>query len=203
MLELYKGRNQTFECLVEIEGASANKSIPRLIFKPNNDNKSIFFEGKIDKNKCKIEIPPLDINETGNVKLEIIVDDSLFSPWDSNYKIKEQITVESVSVKPTVSSIKVINDDITVNKKPIKKQTKSAKKEQSKLIKENATEKNKNLVKRYINEYKSKSQDDKSIIKEFASTLFEPKKETIRWGKSVLSDIDKDISKTIMYMYEK
>ena len=120
MLKLYKNKRQTFECRVEIEGASYDKAKPRLVFFPTNDNRNLFFEGVIEGNTCKVIVTPnLDIPKTGKVMLEVILDNStLFQPWETTYEIiLEQAKVQSESIKltlePSQPSVKIV-EDVTI-----------------------------------------------------------------------------------------
>jgi hypothetical protein len=108
MLKLYKNKRQQFECKIEIDGGSHSKIKPRLIFYPSNDTRNLFFEGTIFGNTCTVNITPnVNINKTGKVVLEIIVDDStLFQPWQSDYEIvTEQARVSEESINMTMDDI--------------------------------------------------------------------------------------------------
>lgn len=201
MLNLYNNKSQKFECTVEISGNTVKNTECRLIFIPENDNKKIFFEGKIEKNKCWVDIPPLkEINSIGKLKLEIIVDDTLFSPWESTYEIKTPVSVESVEItSPSKTTVKIIEKiDLIKDDKNNKPSI-----EKNKLIKHDVSISNKKLIKKHINEFNSLSKDDKNLIKEFVNSMYIPKKSTLKWAKSMLVNVDSPLSKILMYLYEK
>lgn len=207
MLTFYKNKSQTFECNVEIEGADGNSAKSRLILSPNNDNKKIFFEGEVNAQKCKILVPPLsNISNQGNIVLEIIVEDTLFSPWESVYEIKEPVKVESVELTKSKKNVKMIKDDVQLKteKPKVKIQpiiTEEPKKKKDGIIRETASLKDRNLVKKYLNEFKKEK--DKNLIKEFINgEYFTPKSSTIKWAKGVLNNTKSNIAKTIMYYHE-
>ena len=203
MLTFYKNKSQTFECKVEIEGADGNKARSRLIFSPKSDSKKIFFEGTVKAGTCEIEVPPLkDVVDNGGVVLEIIVDDTLFSPWESTYEIKEPVKIESVELTKPTKSVKMIEDNVTLKTEKPKVTVQSVKKEtkNNNILRESASKKDKELVKKFLNEYKK--EPDKKLIKEFTETYFEPKTSTIKWAKRVLNNTNTPLAKTLMYYYD-
>jgi hypothetical protein len=93
--------NETFECLVSIEGASSDNCIARLILK--TDTWNLIFDGVIKKNgTCSVPLKKLTIfpeGTTGYAYLEIAVDDVLFIPWESPFRVTGS---KKVIVKPPV-----------------------------------------------------------------------------------------------------
>ena len=91
----------TFECNVKIEGVSLNKTKANLIVE--SDDFSLKFKGDIDASG-KITVPLkklkgiLDENITGNLYLEIIADDTYFTPYETEYITEVSKKVEVVSV---------------------------------------------------------------------------------------------------------
>jgi hypothetical protein len=91
----------TFECNVKIEGVSLNKTKANLIVE--SDDFSLKFKGDIDSTG-KITVPLkklkgiLDENITGNLYLEIIADDTYFTPYETEYITEVSKKVEVVSV---------------------------------------------------------------------------------------------------------
>ena len=76
------------------------------------------FNGKIDSTgKCSIPIRKLrglvDENTKGSIKLEVIAEDTYFTPWTSDFEIQasKQVTVEvkSQNKKKISESVKVSN----------------------------------------------------------------------------------------------
>lgn len=87
---VFRDRNENFSCDISLEGASLGNTQARLILETKDWN--LLFEGKIDSNgKCTIPIKKLSIlNEgaTGNIRLEVIADDTVFTPWEDEFKVK-------------------------------------------------------------------------------------------------------------------
>ena len=128
MYKLFTDKAELFECDIKIEGASLSNSIARLVVE--TDNYSLMFNGKINSSgKCEIPIRKLkgliDESTKGNIRLEVIAEDTYFTPWKSKFEIdaSKKVTVEikSQSNKPVlkenqvqVSNIKqqVTNNDI-------------------------------------------------------------------------------------------
>lgn len=99
MYKLYTDKPETFECDIKIEGASLTKSKARLVVETKDY--SLMFNGKIDSNgKCKVPIKKLkgliDESVKGNIRLEVIADDTYFTPWKSEFSIEaaKKVTVE-------------------------------------------------------------------------------------------------------------
>jgi len=123
MYKLFTDKAETFECDIKIDGASLSKSKSRLIVETKDY--SLMFTGKIDSaGKCKIPIRKLKglINEStkGSIKLEVIADDTFFTPWESTFEIEasKSVTVEvkSQSTKPLLKEkvkVKNVKQEVT------------------------------------------------------------------------------------------
>lgn len=126
MYKLYTDKPELFECTIKLEGASINKSKVRLVVESTELN--LLFPGKIDsEGKCVIPISKLrgllDENTQGNIKLEVIAEDTYFTPWESNFlveaskkltvEVKSQMAtlIESQTPKVTVEVAKEVQDD--------------------------------------------------------------------------------------------
>ena len=121
MYKLFTDKAELFECDIKIEGSSLSKSKARLVVETNDY--SLMFNGKISSNgKCEIPIKKLkgliDENSKGNIRLEVIAEDTYFIPWKSEFEVNasKKVTVEIKSQtynKPLVESkgpkIKVTN----------------------------------------------------------------------------------------------
>jgi hypothetical protein len=121
MYKLFTDKAELFECDIKIEGSSLSKSKARLVVETNDY--SLMFNGKISSNgKCEIPIKKLkgliDENSKGNIRLEVIAEDTYFIPWKSDFEVNasKKVTVEIKSQtynKPLVESkgpkIKVTN----------------------------------------------------------------------------------------------
>jgi hypothetical protein len=135
MYTLYTDRQETFKCNIGIEGAELENTKARLVIESKNH--SLLFEGEIDsQGHCEVEISKLKrlIGETttGNIRLEVIADDTFFTPWEDTYEVEtsKKVTVEVMNtnkevVKESKSklSVKVEEQAKSVSKPKKKKKT--------------------------------------------------------------------------------
>ena len=107
--KLFTDKSEIFECDISLEGASLSKSFARLVLETKDLN--LMFKGKISSDgKCVVPIKKLrgllDENDNGNIKLEVIAEDTYFQPWQSEFtvdtakKIKVEIKEQKKSTKP-------------------------------------------------------------------------------------------------------
>jgi len=95
---VYKDKSENFSCDVMVEGARLNETQARLILE--SDDWTLMFEGEIDRNgKCNIPIKKLNIlNEgtVGRIRLEVIAENTVFTPWEDDFKVKmsKKVTVQ-------------------------------------------------------------------------------------------------------------
>tara|TARA_B100001094_G_scaffold6164_1_gene5456 strand:+ start:777 stop:1352 length:576 start_codon:yes stop_codon:yes gene_type:complete len=99
MYKLYTDKTEIFECNIGISGASLDSSIVRLIIE--SDNVNLLYKGTIgSQGDCKVPIKKLGgllgENVTGTLKLEVIADDTYFTPWESEFVVEasKQVRVE-------------------------------------------------------------------------------------------------------------
>lgn len=99
MYTLFTDKTELFECNIKLEGASLKNSQARLIIESEDIN--LLFKGKIDTTgKCIIPIKKLkgllEGNTKGEIKLEVIADDTYFTPWKSEFTVEasKKLTVE-------------------------------------------------------------------------------------------------------------
>jgi len=118
MYTLYTDKQEIFECSISLEGASVKNSQARLIVE--TDHLNLLFKGTINESgKCTIPIKRLknliDESSTGQIRLEVIADDTYFTPWESKFNVKtaKKLTVEvatqsnKVSLKESVPTVTV------------------------------------------------------------------------------------------------
>lgn len=95
--KIYTDRNENFECEISVKNASLKNSIARLIVE-STDGPTLVFNGKLDGEKCVIPIKKLkgilDENTKGKMHLEVIVEDTYFKPWKSDFVVEEHTTVK-------------------------------------------------------------------------------------------------------------
>jgi len=121
MYKIFTDKTEVFECNIQLEGASVKKSQARLLIE--SDDLSLVFKGEISSDgKCKIPIKKLkgllDENTQGNIKLEVIAEDTYFTPWESKFMVEtsKKITVEVKSQESPVNIITESKPKITVDK---------------------------------------------------------------------------------------
>lgn len=104
--KLYRDKEETFECNISIEGASLSSAQARLFIDSTIVN--LVYYGKLYKDgRCLVQIGKMSFlpeGTRGRIRLEVIVDDTLFSPWESSFivegakKVKVEIK-EKKSIK--------------------------------------------------------------------------------------------------------
>ena len=120
MYKLFTDKSELFECDIKLQGASLNKSKVRLVVE--TQDYSLMFNGSISKGgKCEIPIRKLKglINEdtTGNIRLEVIAEDTFFTPWESDFEVEtsKKVTVEvksQTTKKPIIEAkVKITNSE--------------------------------------------------------------------------------------------
>ena len=128
MYKLFTDKSELFECDIKLEGASLSKSSARLVVE--TQDYSLLFNGDINSSgKCEIPIRKLkgliDENTTGNIRLEVIAEDTFFTPWESDFEVdaSKKVTVEvksQTTKKPIVEAkveVKVKDEKPTITEK--------------------------------------------------------------------------------------
>ena len=111
MYKLYTDKQETFECDLFLEGADLKQSSARIVVE--SKDLTLMFKGEIDdKGNCKVPIKKLkglmSENTTGDIKLEVIAEDTLIEPWQSDFVVEtaKKVTVEVKSQKEEKPQIK-------------------------------------------------------------------------------------------------
>ena len=128
MYKLYTDKTELFECSISLQGASIKKSKARLVVE--TPEYSLLFNGNISKSgKCEIPIRKLkgliDEDTSGNIRLEVIEEDTFFTPWESDFEVdaSKKVTVEvksQTTKKPIVETkvkVKVKDEKPTITEK--------------------------------------------------------------------------------------
>ena len=109
--KLYTDKQETFECDLYLEGASLKNSSARILVETKD--LTLLFPGTISKEgNCKVPIKKLkglmSENTTGDIKLEVIAEDTLIEPWQSDFIVDtaKKVTVEVKSQKEEKPQIK-------------------------------------------------------------------------------------------------
>ena len=120
MYKLFTDRSELFECDIKLRGASLKKSKARLVVETTDY--SLMFNGSISNGgKCEIPIRKLkgliDEDTTGNIRLEVIAEDTFFTPWESDFEVEtsKKVTVEvksQTNKKPIIEAkVKVTSSE--------------------------------------------------------------------------------------------
>tara|TARA_A100001515_G_scaffold49994_1_gene39502 strand:- start:274 stop:819 length:546 start_codon:yes stop_codon:yes gene_type:complete len=117
MYKLFTDKTELFECSISLQGASLKKSKARLVIE--TPEYSLLFNGTISKGgKCEIPIRKLkgliDEDTTGNIRLEVIAEDTFFTPWKSDFEVEtsKKVTVE---VKSQTTKKPIMETKVKVN----------------------------------------------------------------------------------------
>ena len=130
MYKIFVDRPENFTCDIKLEGASLSDSFARVILE--TDGVNLVFNGKINASgKCEIPINKvkgiLKEGITGNMKLEVVADETYFVPWKSKFtvdrskKIKATVTEQKEHTKPKlmVSNVKEVKKaPVVIKEKP-------------------------------------------------------------------------------------
>ena len=188
--KLYTDREENFNCDISLEGARLKDSFARIILESRDVN--LVFNGTIDAGgKCEIPIKPLkhllENNDTGKMILEVVADDTYFSPWESNFivdsfkKLEVKINESSIPSKPRIS-VSVANKP---TKKKILEQPKPKKKAKKKTINTIISELKKNLNDSGVTAKNMKNK--KKIMSETITNYFTNKKIDNKYKNKILT----------------
>jgi len=117
MYKLFTDKLENFEAKIKIEGASLKKSKARLVVEA--DNFSLLFNGEIDESG-NVNIPVkrlrglLDENVSGAIKLEVIAEDTYFTPWESQFTVETSKKVQAEIVSQSGSTLNETKTKSTV-----------------------------------------------------------------------------------------
>jgi len=164
MYKLYTDKQETFECDLFLEGADLKQSSARLIVE--SKDLTLMFKGEIDdKGNCKVPIKKLKglmgENTTGDIKLEVIAEDTLIEPWQSDFIVntskKVTVEVKSQKTKPQIKE----STKPQVKVKSVKNYTNPVNQMVNVLVKNDIT----------INEVLQNKQKIAPILKNYANTI--------------------------------
>ena len=163
--KLYTDKQETFECDLFLEGADLKQSSARLIVE--SKDLTLMFKGEIDDSgNCKVPIKKLKglmgENTTGDIKLEVIAEDTLIEPWQSDFIVDtaKKVTVEIKSQKEEKPQIKESTKP-QVKVKSVKNYTNPVNEMVNTLIENDIT----------INEVLQNKQKIAPILKNYANTI--------------------------------
>lgn len=125
--KLYLDKDEKFECESEIKNASYKNSKARLII--SSENSSVVFEGTVHKSNIEVPIKSSVLNklydeeDSADIRLEVIVENTILEPWSSDVSFEKYNKVEISEVKNIVETpsieISVKNDTTTQEEKNV------------------------------------------------------------------------------------
>ena len=126
MYKLFTDKTELFECNISLQGASLKKSKARLVVE--TQDYSLLFNGSINSNgKCEIPIRKLkgliDEDTSGNIRLEVIAEDTFFTPWQSDFEVETSRKV-TVEVKNQTTQKPILEAKATVKPQQVTKSEK-------------------------------------------------------------------------------
>ena len=161
MYKLFTDKTEIFECDIKIEGTSLSNSSARLVIETKDY--SLLFKGTINESgKCEIPIKKLkgliDENSQGTIKLEVIAENTFFTPWESDFQVQasKKVTVEVKSQQPEQEVIKENKVSVSNVKNTVKNEITEDEKKHimnilKLLIREDINMKNLNLKRDRVN----------------------------------------------------
>ena len=105
---LFTDKNDQFECSIRLQGVKTAECKARLVIEA--DDVTLLYPGTISKNgKCTVPVSNLKRifkeQAAGHIRLEVIADDMIFTPWDSDVIIKASKSIQIEKVEQHVSPI--------------------------------------------------------------------------------------------------
>lgn len=176
---IYLDKEEFFECTVSIKNASIKDSSARLIIESEDLN--LVFFGSIKDDTITVPIKSLKKyfteNDTAKIKLEVIVENNLLTPWESDlifdsYNKVEIKEIKNIKSKPLIE-IKVkedkkiqLDDKTKETQQTFVAESKKNKKSSKQMLLESINEQ----IKRIQVDGKLNKQDKKEIIKKLLSS---------------------------------
>ncbi len=92
---LYTDSHEDFICEVAVKNVSLKNALARMIVECGD--LTLMFKGQLKDGKCIVPIRRLkgllDENSKGKMQLEVIVEDTYFSPWKEEFVVEEHTSV--------------------------------------------------------------------------------------------------------------
>ena len=156
--KIYLDKDFAFECEAAIKNASYKNSSARLILE--SDDVNLVFYGNVDKNTINVPIKSLKKyfteKDSAKIKLEVIVENQLITPWESEVEFETYNKVEIKEVK-SVKQKPLIEIKVKEDKKKVV--VEEPKKKQEKVLSD------KEIVLGYINEEIKKISENSKLTK--------------------------------------
>jgi hypothetical protein len=175
---------KNFECSLKIQGASLKKSKVNLVIEANDLD--IRCRGSINESG-KVSIPVkklkgiLDEEASGNMYLEVIADDTYFTPYQTEYLTEVSRKVEVIGVNGKSKETLTESESVNVTDLKPKVTISDIKNDDTLLIKEHVNRINKNITRSNLNIFKK--EDKIKVIKTIQNYLTENKVENRLYDK--------------------
>lgn len=175
---IYLDKEETFECEVSIKNASIKDSSARLIIESEDLN--LVFFGTVSKDTITVPIKSLKKyfteSDSAKIKLEVIVENNLVTPWESelifdSYNKVEIKEIKNVKSKPLIE-IKVKEDkkvQLENKTKEIEQRVVAESKKSTKSLKQKLLESVNDQVKKIQVDGKLNKEEKKELIKKLLS----------------------------------
>jgi hypothetical protein len=175
---IYLDKEETFECEVSIKNASIKDSSARLIIESEDLN--LVFFGTVSKDTITVPIKSLKKyfteSDSAKIKLEVIVENNLVTPWESelifdSYNKVEIKEIKNVKSKPLIE-IKVKEDkkvQLESKTKEIEQRVVAESKKTTKSLKQKLLESVNDQVKKIQVDGKLNKEEKKELIKKLLS----------------------------------
>lgn len=175
---IYLDKEETFECEVSIKNASIKDSSARLIIESEDLN--LVFFGTVSKDTITVPIKSLKKyfteSDSAKIKLEVIVENNLVTPWESelifdSYNKVEIKEIKNVKNKPLIE-IKVKEDkkvQLENKTKEIEQRVVAESKKTTKSLKQKLLESVNDQVKKIQVDGKLNKEEKKELIKKLLS----------------------------------
>ena len=122
MYKLLKDKNNEFQCEIRLEGASSKDAKARLFLEA--DGCEYVFSGNISGETCTIPMGKLkkfaNLLESGKIRLEVIAEDTVFTPYESDYQLEQEKKVTVEVKQPTAAPSKPLVEVSVKQPEPVK-----------------------------------------------------------------------------------
>ena len=168
---IYLDKDETFECEASIKNASYKNSSARLIIESNDVN--LVFFGSVDKDTISVPIKSLKKyfteSDKATIKLEVIVENQLVTPWESEVEFDSYNKVEIKEIK-NVRSKPLIEVKVKEEKKVVVEEKKTEVFEEDTTDREKFLESVNREIKKIKLDGKLSKEEKKKLIKNLLSS---------------------------------
>lgn len=169
---IYLDKEETFECEASIKNSSYKNASARLIIESQDVN--LVFYGNVEKDTISVPIKSLKKyfteNDNAKIKLEVIVENQLITPWESDVTFDNYNKVEIKEIKSTKAA-PMIEIKIKEDKKVIEEAPKQSVEKKVEKKKQSPKQQLLNTVNEEVKKIKSDGKLSKEEKKELIKNL--------------------------------